>query len=265
MTHPRHYTAKTIFGARFACDLNDIIQRYIFYFGIWEPSVSSVLRECLVEGDVFVDVGANIGYDSLLASSCVGNSGKVIAIEASPTIYQLLTGNIARNSVSNIRAVNVAASDRRGVLTIYLGGKDNIGRTTTIGARGYAPECQVDALPVTEILKKEEFSRVKAIKIDVEGAELRVLANLSNNLAAFPDDLSIIVEASVEDKREEWEDILLLFNNAGFVAYEIENNYDLLAYLRSIKPSKIRLMEKLPNTQTDILLTRRSVSPALVA
>jgi hypothetical protein len=68
------------------CDLDDVIQRYIFYFGVWEPMISHVTEQMLHKGDVYVDVGANIGYCSLLASNCVGGSGRVVSIEASPTI-----------------------------------------------------------------------------------------------------------------------------------------------------------------------------------
>jgi protein-L-isoaspartate O-methyltransferase len=59
----------------------------IFHFGIWEPEISYLTIELLDEGDVYVDVGANIGYDTLLASSLVGSSGKVVSIEAAPAIF----------------------------------------------------------------------------------------------------------------------------------------------------------------------------------
>src|SRR5678815_1717828 len=66
------YRARTYFGARMACDPHDLIQGMILYFGVWEPDVSRVIERTLSPGDVFVDVGANIGYDTLLASSRVG-------------------------------------------------------------------------------------------------------------------------------------------------------------------------------------------------
>ena len=66
------------------CDPRDLIQRMILHFGVWEPDVSRVIEQSLAPGDVFVDIGANIGYDTLLASSRVGPTGRVVSIEASP-------------------------------------------------------------------------------------------------------------------------------------------------------------------------------------
>ncbi|SCF63177.1 hypothetical protein GA0115259_100393 [Streptomyces sp. MnatMP-M17] len=68
------------FGARFAVDTQDLIQRYIYLFGVWEPHMTRWLRGRLEPGDTFVDVGANIGYYSVLASQLVGDGVKVVAI-----------------------------------------------------------------------------------------------------------------------------------------------------------------------------------------
>jgi FkbM family methyltransferase len=257
------HIARAYFGSLFVCDLDDILQRYIFYFGKWEPMISHVTEQLLRKGDVYVDVGANIGYYTLLASNCVGGSGKVVSIEASPTIYSLLSNNIARNRASNIRLVNVAASDRRNTLVIYAGERSNIGKTTTIEARGFRKECSVQALPIDEILSVDELHRVSLIKIDIEGAELPVLSHLIDNLSKYPHNISIIVEASVQDDPGEWARVYLRFQEAGFVAYEIENHYLFDWYLRYSNHSSVKLMKNLPNGQTDILFTRTALPAAL--
>src|SRR4051794_26991463 len=70
----RHYAfrSRTIFGAKITGDTADLIQRYIYFFGVWEPDITAWLRSALKPGDCFVDVGANIGYYTLLASQVVG-------------------------------------------------------------------------------------------------------------------------------------------------------------------------------------------------
>src|ERR1700726_3197509 len=73
--------ATTYFGARIACDEVDFIQCMISRFGVWEPDVSHVIERNLGRGEVFIDIGANIGYDSLLAASLVGDAGAVVAVE----------------------------------------------------------------------------------------------------------------------------------------------------------------------------------------
>ena len=70
------FVARTTFGAAIAGNTKDLIQRHIFYFGVWEPNLTGFLTTRLNRGDVFVDVGANIGYFSLLASRLVGRRGK---------------------------------------------------------------------------------------------------------------------------------------------------------------------------------------------
>ena len=68
------YVATTFFGAKLRCSTDDLIQRMILHFGVWEPDVSRVIEQNLKSGDVFVDIGANIGYDTLLASARVGRA-----------------------------------------------------------------------------------------------------------------------------------------------------------------------------------------------
>jgi hypothetical protein len=116
----------------------------------------------------------------------------------------------------------------------------NIGKTTTIEARGLHKECSVQALPIDEILSVYELNRVSLIKIDIEGAELPVLNHLIDNLSKYPDNISIIVEASVEDDPAEWARVYLRFQEAGFAAYEIENDYRFDWYLRYNNHSSVK-------------------------
>ena len=218
--------------------------------------VSHVIESILVKGDIFVDVGANIGYDSLLASKCVDNNGLVIAIEASPTIYNILSRNVERNSAQNIRLVNKAASDHKGELPVFAAEPDNIGRTTTIELRGFTRECSIEAAPIEELLSNHELAHIKLIKIDIEGGELPVLRHFIDTISLYPTFTSIIVEASVQDDPEQWTSVFQAFLKLGFSAYTIENRYDVGWYIRYRKHSFIKRILSLPNKQVDILLTR---------
>ena len=95
-----------------------------FVFGIWEPNLTNFVQQRLRVGDTFVDVGANLGYYSLLASKLVGALGHVVAIEASPAIAAHLTKNLHLNNATNVRVVNAAAADRAGTLALYRGPSD---------------------------------------------------------------------------------------------------------------------------------------------
>lgn len=255
---PEHL-ATTYFGARLYCNPQDLIQRMILYFGVWEPDVSRVIEQNLSAGDVFVDIGANIGYDTLLASSRVGATGKVVSIEASPRTFALLQRNLAANpSSSNVRAVNAAVSDRPGTLDLYEINEGNIGAATTLASRGGTLMASVEALPLAEILKPDELARLRLIKMDVEGAEPPILRHLLEQLSRYPAMMDIVVEASPDDDFEAWRDVFERMRAAGFTAWAIENDYELEWYLRWRRPAKLQRVEAMPTRQQDLLFTRRS-------
>ena len=94
--------------------------RFLYYFGMWEPNLTHWITERLKDGDVFVDVGANVGYFSLLASTLVG-SGHVVAVEPTPRAFDMLEESLRRSHATNVRAVNAAAWHEQSVLQMFSG------------------------------------------------------------------------------------------------------------------------------------------------
>ncbi|HSB70840.1 MAG TPA: FkbM family methyltransferase [Candidatus Methylomirabilis sp.] len=258
--HPHRFVASTVFGSRIAGDTSDIIQQYIYYFGVWEPHLTRWIGLRLAPGDTFIDVGANIGYFSLLASKLVGDSGVVVAIEASPRTFGLLQANLARNLAQNVRTVNVAASDRKGRVGLFRGPDDNIGLTTVLGDPRLAFECEVDAAPLSHLLRPEEAQTARLIKIDVEGAEWSVVAGMDSLLRAGRRDLEVIVEVTPEHLAQQGkrpEDLVRVFRDAGFQAYRLENDYSPQSYLPPCaerRPERIRTPIQ---WQTDVVFSRQ--------
>jgi FkbM family methyltransferase len=250
----------TYFGAEILCDPKDLIQRSILNFGVWEPNISYWIGKILRAGDVCIDVGANIGYDTLLASSIVGASGKVVSIEAAPRIFSLLEHNVRVNRANNVRLVNAAVSDRRQTLTLYSGGVRNTGATTTLASRGLPIETTVEASTLAQILLPDEVACAKLIKIDIEGAELPVLKGLLADVCRFPKDVVVIVEAAWQENPADWDSVFAQFVAAGFIAYEIENHYTLEWYLNWRAPSALKRVFSCPAAQTDLLLSRQPIS-----
>ena len=74
--HDLDLKATTQFGARMHVRFPDTIQSYVYFFGVWEPAITAYLTRALATGDVVIDIGANIGYDTLLASHLVGPKGR---------------------------------------------------------------------------------------------------------------------------------------------------------------------------------------------
>ena len=223
----RYRRAQTYFGAIVDCDLAELVSKCIFHFGVWEPHISALIQSRVRPGDTFCDVGANIGYDSLLASRLVGCSGRVVAIEASPSTYRRLLNNLHLNNASNVRAVQVAVTEVPKTVTLYRGLKSDSGRTTTVASLGFGSECDVAGQPLTEILSDEERERLRFIKIDVEGAEPPILSLLLNSIELFPRELEILVEISAvgSDSEAALSNIFARFASLGFRAYAVPNSY----------------------------------------
>ena len=245
-------SGRSYFGATFDCDLRDHIMSRIFFFSVWEPSVSKVISNILGPGDLFIDVGANIGYDTLLASKIVGKNGRVIAIEAASAIFHQLESNVDRNRAGNVRMVNVAVAEKRGELMLYGGDAWNQGRTSPIAREGLHPIETVETIPLDEILTAEERRRVKLIKIDIEGGELPVLDRLTKTFDLYGNQLHILVEISEEPTGQATELFRTLVANR-FAAFSIANEYSIKSYLKSTAPVPPLPITRLPSHQTDVL------------
>ncbi|UCZ63150.1 FkbM family methyltransferase [Mycolicibacterium phocaicum] len=244
--------ATTYYGATVHCDPVDSIQRSIIYYGVWEPAISRIIESSLAPGDLFVDIGANIGYDAMLAAT----KADVVAIEAAPHIYRKMLRNLDRNPelADHIRAVNVAVSDHVGELDLYDFGPRNIGATTTLPSRKGKKCATVGAAPLLDILSPEELARVRLIKMDVEGAETVILNDIFDHIDAFSENMSIVFEANPEDDQYAF-DVLFKRIQQNFVAYEVENGYSNAWYLKW-EEHPLTEIRTAPVRRTDILLTR---------
>ncbi len=262
--HSHKFVARTVFGVKMAGDTVDIIQQYIYYFGVWEPHLTRWIAQRLTPGDTFIDVGANIGYYSLLASTIVGESGAVLAIEASPKNFSALQSNLIRNRVRNVRAVNVAASDSEGVARLFHGPQSNAGLTTILEEQAlkqdFEFESDVTTAPLSVILQPQEIERARLMKIDVEGAEWLVAAGMGPLLGSGRADLEVMIEVNPDllaQQGKQAEDLLRIFLDAGFHAYALENDYSPLGYLPPHTAKRPERLRTPIQSETDIIFSRQ--------
>jgi FkbM family methyltransferase len=255
----RRRLARTYFGGAMLCDLEDFTDGFIYHFGVWEPHISAFIADRLRPGDAFCDIGANIGYYSLLASRAVGPRGLVIAVEPSPPIFAVLLENLALNGARNVRTVQAAVAARVGKVALYRGPSWNSGMTTTLPERGFKVADEVVALPLENILRSDEIARLRLIKIDVEGAEAPILESLLGRIADYPPEMEIIAELAFgEDANHSaiLQDLVERFAAAGYSAFELPNTYDARSYMKFggvIAPFPFKLP---PAAQKDVLFSR---------
>jgi len=254
------FVASTVFGSKIAGNTREILQQYVYYFGVWEPNLTRWIATRLRPGDTFIDVGANIGYFSLLASKIVGDAGKVVSIEASPKIFEALIANLTRNRVRNVRPVNIAVSDGPGIVKVFGGNDYHTGLTTICEQRGLKFECEVQTATLGTILQPEELRTARLIKIDVEGAEWRAVQGMLKVLSITRSDLEIMVEINPElllRQGKDPEDLLRMFSSAGFNAYSLENDYTALSYLTPHNEKRPLRFRTPINCETDMIFSRQ--------
>jgi len=269
-----HVTAVTKEGHALDAPLPDMIPMYLFLFGIWEPDLTAYITRSLRPGDTMIDVGANHGAFVLLAAGIVGATGRVVAVEALPSMATRLKRNIETNrdsegaTLAPIDVIAAAASDREGEVTIYEGPFENLGRTTTLETRGERAVATVRCAPLAALVDDDAIRAARLIKIDVEGAEPAVLAGLAESIGALAADVEILVELSPHWWAESGPDaatVLAPFLHAGFRVYELPNDYWPWRYAfprRVAAPAPLREPLDALRRRVDLILSRRDL-PAL--
>jgi FkbM family methyltransferase len=149
-----------------------------------EPFETELLKAHVGRGDVVLDLGANIGYYTLLFASLVGPEGKVFAFEPDPTNFDLLTRNVRRNGYTNVVPVPAAVGDRTGKLRLFLC-EENRGDHRTYDSGDGRPSVEVDVVRLDDYLK--DFERpIAFVKMDVQGSEPAVLSGMAGLLQRNP-------------------------------------------------------------------------------
>jgi len=147
---------------------------------IYEPQVTKTMKEIIKLGDWVIDIGANIGYYTLLLAKLVGPKGKVISFEPDPTSFKILKKNIKANNFKNIVPENKAIADKNREINFYISKKD-----TRFHQIFDNPDnkkiLRIRAITLDQYLKK--FSgRIDFVKIDIEGAEPLALQGMEKTI-----------------------------------------------------------------------------------
>lgn len=164
-------------GIRLELDLDEFVQRGIYYYGCHEPAVTPFFLSCLREGMIVVDAGAHVGWYTLLAARGVGPSGQVHAFEPETRNFRRLARNVELNSFSNVWLNQSALADFDGQAVLHVQtGDDNSGvnslRVTSPTSQHGVETCDTVRL---DTYFAQHGGRIDVMKLDVEGAELLVL------------------------------------------------------------------------------------------
>jgi FkbM family methyltransferase len=192
--------------------------------GYYEKHIIEIMREILKPGMVVLDIGANIGYHTLISSKLVGNTGKIYSFEPEPHNFKLLLKNIEINEFKNIIPINKALSNNIGSTKLFLDTQSDGKHSLSEKNVNTNKFIEVEKITLDSFYENMgENRRIDFIKIDVEGAEGLVIKGGGKLLKE--NDIMIIMEFIpfyIRNLGASPEKLLSLLMGFGFEFYLIE-------------------------------------------
>ena len=155
----------------------EMINRAIFLYGTFEISETRLVQAFLRPGMTFIDVGAHIGYYTLIAARLVGDSGRVHSFEPGESMRAQLEANVVRNDLHNVEIHRQALAQQTGEVGFYpseLASNQGISSIIASGD-GRAAPVTVPSLSLDDFAASLGGRRIDFLKMDIEGAELQVI------------------------------------------------------------------------------------------
>lgn len=149
------------------------------WLGSYEQEKQVLFNQKVVPGSVVFDIGAHVGFYTLLASKLVGNSGRVIAFEPLPRNLGYLQRHLALNKVKNVKVIKAAVSDKDGVAWFREGPSSQMGTLASTG------DYEVQIVSLDTLHARNEIPAPDFLKMDVEGGELDALQGAETLLTQF--------------------------------------------------------------------------------
>jgi FkbM family methyltransferase len=162
---------------------------------IHEEATTTLFKKIVKPGDIVLDLGANIGYFTLLAAKLVGTKGKVYAFEPEPNNFNYLRKNIDINGYMNVSSYQKAVSNKNGKARLFICPYDSGHHTINQpdGIKKYRPdyngkikEIEIDVVALEDFLK-DKIKKINVAKVDVEGAEVLAFEGMRNILRGNQD------------------------------------------------------------------------------
>lgn len=248
-------------GLRFALLVDDYFQ-WMSVWGYFQPEIECLILDSLGDGDIFVDIGANVGLFSLAARQRVGGNGRVIAIEPEPRARRILQHNITVNDFAGeFHLLENAISDHNGTLSFSVA--KQLGHSTAV--RDYSgieslEQIAVQALTLDEALVRSDVDpgSIALVKVDVEGLECEVLGGARRVLESRA---ALIVEVNphaLAANGKAFEDLWEIIAQAGRTAMWVQSGGGNLRFTRSYQLRPISDPRSVEGQTGDIFIPARS-------
>ena len=211
-------------GRAMYVDLRSSVGRGIFATSRFDPEVFTPIASALKPGDTFLDIGANVGYYSMLAIDLIGPKGCIHAFEIDPRPLKCLRKTIKKTHINNIVIHACAVGEASGTLAFSMGldcGHSSLSNKPT--------GMEVPVRTIDQMVSSDDSLSIKAVKIDIEGGELQALRGMSRILR---EQHPLLVIESDEDLQEAFG-----YNQADLIAYLESFDYKVSPLLKSHSPT----------------------------
>lgn len=165
---------------RIHIDLDQRIDAKIYYSGAWEPDTVRTIEKLLPEDGVAIDIGANIGYLTLVMAARVGPRGRIVAFEPTTWTYGRLRANVELNPMPQIETVQIALSDEE-----RLYSEEDIPYGYRLDGRVMTHREAIRTTTLDDYLAEHPLSRLDFIKCDTDGMEEQVFKGAIDTLKRF--------------------------------------------------------------------------------
>jgi FkbM family methyltransferase len=257
-------------GQKISLDLDDWIPFNIFLTGIYTQEKTELLYflSSLRKGMTVLDIGANIGYYSLLAAARIAKNGKVHSFEPVRETYSRLQQNITLNEFKNMEAHRYIIHDHIGEMDIFVADKSNTGSSSlSRSMENFSNTVQkVQTITIDSYIKSKQISSVDIVKIDVEGSELFVLKGMKNLLKR--DNMKIFLEINrhnLAKQNTKPQDIAHFLQQVAYHPYLITKEGISRLKVENIPDSPLVSISKKLQTKTAIGFPRSTLCPSLLA
>lgn len=193
------------------------ISKQLVLDGAREPESTKIIKEIIRRGDVILEIGANIGYYVLLEASLLSKNGKIYAIEPEPHNLELLKKNVQLNNYQDfVEIYPLAVSDQEGTAKLYVSRCSNLHNIFRPHEKN-GDSIDVKTVTVDGFLKDKE--PVSFIRMDIEGAECRVINGMTETLSHAKKGMKLFIELHPHiAKGTDWSvvDLLKKLKSYGF-------------------------------------------------
>lgn len=212
---------------------DDVISQELILSNRWEDYQTTLFKQNIKKGDVVIDIGAHIGYYTLIAANIVGKKGKVYAFEPDLKNFNILVKNIKVNKFKNIIPINKAVAEKNGKLDLFIN-PTNTGDHRIYQSKDKRKTMKINVITLNNMLRNE---KVDLIKMDIQGSELVALKGASYILAKNKN-IKIITEfwpGGLNLSGGSPKEFLQLLRSSKFTLYNIDEEKNRLSVITDKK------------------------------